>query len=432
MSLTANHGQRVRVMFADQLNIARGKYVPLSEAQKGHTRLCVGTYALTYSRQLVAAPGGHLLEGLPDMEVVFDPAHLRPCWDERSRIALGDLRFREQPFPLCGRSGLRRAVQDWRALGYEPMVGLEMEAYIFARDAEGGWVPYETPGAAVYCTGPFVDPAGLVDDIWDTAERCGLPVESINAEFDAPQFELTLQYRDALTAADDCFLFRQMAREILYRRGFLLSFLPKPIPDRSGSGLHINFSLRDRSGQNAFAVRGPNGELPALMQQCIAGLLEHHESMAALLAPIVNSYQRLRPASLSGYWANWGLDHRSVTVRVSAEGGAAARIEHRLGDCAASPYVAIATALQAARLGVSSQAPLPPAETLDALENVSTSRHTPSDLRAALDALEAAPALADAVGSLLVQNFIAIKRAELAELKERSGREIFDYYAHYI
>ena len=428
----ASATQRVRVLFADQLNLARGKYLPLSEARKGHTRLCVGTYAVTYKRQLVAAPGGHLLDGLPDMELIFDPDRLRPCWDGRSLVALATAHFQGEPFALCGRGALMRAIAAWRALGYEPMIGLEMEAYVFARNAAGEWVPYDTPGACVYGTGPFSDPAGIVDTIWDHAERCGLPVESINAEFDAPQFELTLQYRDALAAADDVFLFRQMAREVLYQRGFLLSFMPKPIPGLSGSGLHVNFSLRDERGNNAFAPRGANGELPALMQQCIGGCLDHHEAMAGLLAPIVNSYQRLKPASLSGYWANWGMDHRSVTVRVSAEQGSAARVEHRMGDCAASPYIAIATVLHAARLGVEQHAVLPPRETLDALENVSTSRHTPHDLASALDALEADVALRSAVGQQLIDNYLAIKRAEIGELDQKSEREIFDYYAPYI
>lgn len=432
MSAGNESTRRVRVLFADQLNIARGKYVPLSEAQKGHSRLCVGTYAVTYSRQLVPAPGGHLLDGLPDMEAVFDPSQFRASWDERSHIALADLHFRGEPFALCGRSALRRAVQSWRALGFEPMVGLELEAYIFARAADGRWVPYDTPGACVYGTGPFSDPAGLIDEIWDTAERCALPIESINAEFDAPQFELTLQFRDALTAADDIFLFRQMAREVLYRKGFLLSFLPRPIAGLAGSGMHVNFSLRDAQGRNVFAPRGTRGELPELMQRSIAGCLQHHEAMAGLLAPIVNSYQRLRPASLSGYWANWGFDHRCVTVRVSAEQGAGARIEHRMADCAASPYVAIATVLQAAKLGVDQRYPLPPPETQDALDNVSTDRHTPLDLASALDALERDKALTSAVGQALIDNYLAIKRAEIAELAGKDARGVFDYYAHYI
>ena len=223
MTTTKPDAKRCRILFADQLNLARGKYVPMSDAAKGHARLCVGTYAVTYDRTLVAAPSGGLLDGLPDMTAVFDPADLRPSWEAGTQIALADLTYKGAPFGLCGRSALKRAIAGWRARGLDPMVGIEMEAYIFQRDAAGEWVPYETPGAFVYGTGCFTDPAGLIDDIWAAAAACDITIESINAEYDAPQFELTMRFADALRAADDCFLFRQMAREILYRRGYLLS-----------------------------------------------------------------------------------------------------------------------------------------------------------------------------------------------------------------
>jgi glutamine synthetase len=423
--------ERIRILFADQLSIARGKYAPLSEARKRHARFSVGTYAVTYDRALVAAPGGGLLEGLPDMDAVFDPDALRPGWEPNTRIAISDLELNGEPFALCGRSALKRAIAQWRALGYEPMVGIELEAYVFERNAEGRWVPYDTPGAAVYGTGPFADPAGLMDLIWAQAHACGFSIESMNAEFDTPQFELTLKFSDALAAADDIFLFRLMAREVLFRRGYLLCFMPKPIPGRGGSGLHVNLSLRDRAGANAFARNGAL-DLPALARGCVAGLLEHHEGMAALLAPTVNSYERLKPASLSGYWANWGLDHRSVSVRVSAEDGPAARIEHRVADGAASPYIAVATVLQAARLGVIDAPPLPPAEIADGLETVVAKRHIPDTLEAALDALVADTRLGAALGQPLVDNYVAIKRAEAAALAGKSPAEVFDYYAPFI
>src|SRR5690606_668320 len=144
------------------------------------------------------APGGGLLEGLPDMELVFDPDNLRKGWEAGTSIALAEIRRGEEDFPLCGRSALKRAIAAWRAKGLDPMVGIEMEAYVFQRGSDGGWVPYDTPGAFVYGTGPFSDPAGLIDEIWAMAAECDLPIESINAEYDAPQFELTLHYADAL------------------------------------------------------------------------------------------------------------------------------------------------------------------------------------------------------------------------------------------
>lgn len=425
--------ERCRILFGDQLNLARGKYVPMSEASKGHARMCVGTYAVTYDKALVAAPGGGLLTGLPDMEVRFDPSDLRPSWEPNTQIALGDVYFQGAPFALCGRSALRKAIAAWRARGLDPMIGIEMEAYVFQRGPDGvGWVPYETPGAFVYGTGPFTDPAGLIDDIWQTAAACGIPIESINAEFDAPQFELTLRFADALKAADDAFLFRQMAREVLYKRGYLLSFLPKPFADKSGSGLHFNLSFTQADGTNAFADDVASGTLSETMKGCIAGLLTHHEALAAIMAPTTNSYARLQPASLSGYWANWGIDHRSVTVRVSAETGPAARIEHRMADCAASPYFAMAALLQAALLGVENGYPLAPEELNDGLETISTDRHTPHDLTAALDALEADTVLAGVVGQDLIANFIAIKREEVRILSEKPDDAHIGYYLHYI
>jgi len=424
--------ERCRILFADQLNLARGKYVPMSEAHKGHARMCVGTFAVTYDKQLVAAPGGGLLTGLPDMEVTFDPADLRPSWEANTQIALGSLRFKNEPFALCGRSALARAIEAWRAKGLDPMVGIEMEAYVFQRGANGEWVPYDTPGGFVYGTGPFADPAGLIEEVWTTAAACGIPIESINAEFDAPQFELTLRFADAMKAADDAFLFRQMAREVLYKRGYLLSFLPKPFADKSGSGLHFNLSFTTQDGSNVFANDVASGQLSPTMQGAIAGMLHHHEALSAIMAPLTQSYARLQPASLSGYWANWGIDHRSVTVRVSAETGSAARIEHRMADCAASPYFAMAAMLQAGLLGLENGYELPPEELNDGLETISTDRHTPHDLGAALDALEADTVLSAAIGQDLVDNFIAIKREEVRILDGKSAEEQTAYYLHYI
>ncbi|WP_126173811.1 glutamine synthetase family protein [Altericroceibacterium xinjiangense] len=424
--------ERCRILFADQLNLARGKYVPMSEAKKGHARMCVGTYAVTYDKQMVAAPGGGMLDGLPDMQIVFDPQDLRKAWEPGTVIALGDIYANEVSFPLCGRSALKRAIAAWRERGLDPMVGIELEAYIFQRGANGEWVPYDTPGAFVYGTGPFSDPAGLIDDIWSAAAACDLPIESINAEYDAPQFELTLHYADALKAADDAFLFRQMARELLYRKGYLLSFLPKPLAGKAGSGMHFNISFCDKDGTNVFARDVETGDYGRVMRGTIAGLLEHHRGLTAIMAPLTNSYARLQPASLSGYWASWGVDHRAVTVRISGEKGSAARIEHRLADCAASPYFALAALLQAALLGLDKEYELPPAETADGIETVSTNTHAPTDLAEALDALEQDTQLAEAIGSDLVANYVAIKRQEVENLTGRSTDEQIAYYLHYI
>lgn len=428
----ADDFHRVRVLFADQLNLARGKYVPQAFASHGSIRLCVGTYGVTLAKDLIPAPGAGVLEGLPDIECVFDPDNLRPGWEPNTRVAIPMLEFEGKPSELCGRTALKRAIHQWRELGFDPCIGFEGEAYIFQKDDAGNWVPYDTPGAFVYGTGPFIDPEGLIDDLWRMAHRCGLPIESINAEFDTPQFELTLQYADAMKACDDFFLFRTMARETLLKRGYLLSFMPKPIADLGGNGLHVNLSFKDDKGGNAMDGGTGRGKLSKLVSGCIAGLIHHHESLGGIVAPTVNSYARLKPASLCGYWANWGHDHRSVAVRVSGESGAAARIEHRVGDCAASPYVAATAVLQAARLGYTGDYELPREETADGLETVGTERHIAGSLGESMDLLEKDDALVDAIGRLLIENYVAIKRAEIEEVDGKSTKEMFDYYAPFL
>ena len=170
---------------------------------------------MTYAKDLVPAPGAGVLEGLPDVIAHFDLKDARQGWERNTAIAIADLVMDEKPAELCGRSSLKKAIAQWSDLGLKPMIGFETEAYIFQKDEKGDWVPYDTPGAFVYGTGPFTDPAGLIDDVWAVAEKCGLPVESFNAEFDSPQFELTLTFDEALKACDDIFLFKQMARDCL-------------------------------------------------------------------------------------------------------------------------------------------------------------------------------------------------------------------------
>lgn len=424
--------KRIRAIFCDQLNLARGKYLPEHFANKGAARLCKGVYSVTYSRELIDAPGGGLDEGLPDIELRFDPTDYRIGWDDNTDIAIADVYEHGEPYDLCGRGALKRAIDAWKKHGLAPMLGFEGEAFILEA-VDGKLVPYDTPGSFVYGTGPFNDPKDLTSDIWCQAARCGLPIESLHTEFDASQFEFTLEYDEALKACDDFFLFRTMSREVLYQKGYILSYMPKPLLDRGGSGAHINISFVDlHTGKNALAGGTGKGNLSRLTQGIVAGLLQHHQSLGGLLAPTVNSYERLKPASLCGYWANWSHDHRSVAVRISGEDGADARVEHRVGDCAASPYITAAAALQAALLGFEKGYELPSAESGDGLEKVNTDRHIAHSLPESLAALEQDTELTKKIGTRLIENFCAIKRAEIEELAGKSPEEVVEYYAHYI
>jgi glutamine synthetase len=402
---------RIRALFPDHLGLARGKYLPAHIAHKG-TRHCISLFALAFDRTMVPAPGAKLLEGLPDVDLHLDPAEIRPGWEVGTGVVVGDLTFRGEPLAIAPRNVLKKAIADWQALGYNAKVGIELEAMVLEPDGHGGWREWSTPTAYVYGTGLAVDPVGLFDEIMQVAAQCGLPLESLNSEYDTPAFELTLEYNDALKAVDEIFLFKLMAREIAARKGLLLTFIGKPFADRGGNGFHVNLSLEDKNGKNAFADQTAKDGLSDLAKSCIAGLIHHHEGMSAICAPTVNAYKRLRPAQLAGYWANWGYDHRGATVRIPAERGSATRIEHRMSDGAANPYLATAAVLQAARLGVVNKPELQAAEEQDCLEHQSTTRHVPNDLSQALDALMADSSLVAAIGEEAIAQFEAVKRAE--------------------
>ena len=431
--MTSVAQERLRVLFCDHLAIARGKYVTLHAGQGGGARFCRGTFGVTYEKELIPAPGAMVMEGLPDMEAVYSAEDIRPGWQPFTKVAVGDLKANDgSPLPMCGRSALKRAVADWKALGYDAMVGIELEAFAFQIEPDGSLKPYDTPAAHVYATGPFADPRGFTDALWEKATMAGFRIDSMNTEYDAPQFEFTLTYDRAVKAVDDIFLFRLLAREVAFQHGIVLTFMPKPILSVGGSGVHINFSLRDAQGRNAISGGHDPSQFNALTLGCTAGLMQHHQALAGLLAPSANSYQRLQPASLSGFWQNWAVDHRGVTVRLSAETGPGARIEHRMGDASANPYTHTAAVLQAARLGVTQGYALQAMETGDCLENKDATHSVADSLAGALDALEADTVLSQALGEGLVANHVGIKRHEIERTAGLQGDALRDHYIRFI
>ena len=427
---------RLRALFIDHLSIPRGKYMPASKIGDASTRFARATFGVHYDRDLLLdAPHAKVREGAPDMELRWRGEDVRKGWEPDTSVVLGDLYDADgSPLSLCPRGALKRAVAAWEKHGLKPMLGIELEAYALQGGEDGRLRPYDAPGGGVYGTGPFADPMRINDVIWNKALEMGFRLDLITAEFDSPQFEYTLTFDDALTAVDDIVLFRQMAREIALDHGIVLTFLPKPLSELGGSGMHINFSFQDAEGKNALAtgeVGGPD-HLNDLSRGCLAGLVHHHEGLAGLIAPTAGSYRRLQPSSLSGYWKNWGGDHRGVTTRVSGEGGAKARLEHRMADASANPYTAAAAVLQAARLGFEARMDLPPIETGDGFDTVDARTGTAPNLRKAIQDLQADTALVDAVGRELVENHAFMKEREFRKTRELEPDALLDFYVWFI
>jgi glutamine synthetase len=164
----------------------------------------------------------------------------------------------------------------------------------------------------------------------------------------------------------------------------------------------------------------------------VSGLVEHHRGLAALVAPTTLSYKRLQPATLSGYWRNWGGDHRNVTTRVSCEGGGKARLEHRMADASANPYIAVASVLQAALLGVENSYDLPALETGDGFELTDAEEGVAEGLAGALVDLSADVVLCAAVGRELVDNQLFMREAEVEKTASLDHAALRDFYIPFL
>jgi glutamine synthetase len=403
-------GKRLRLLFADILGLERGKYLFGEPAEQGAAAFCIGVYPLTTDKEILPIPGLQFDIGLPDVEAHLDRDTLRPGWEPDTVVGIADVTRLGKPSAVDPRQVLRAAVEPWRAMGLEPQVAFEPEFYLCDADDEGGWVPVPLPSHRVYGTGMAIDPTGTVHAMVEAAQICGFQLESWGSEFDTSAFEVNIRYRDVIPAADECFLFRLIAREVAARHGKLATFTGRPFNERGGSGLHLNVSFRREDGSNAFHDPADREGLSDLARRCIAGILEHHTGTAAVFAPSVNAFKRLQPDMLNGYWANWGHDDRTVTVRVPPARGEGTRLEQRTSDGAANPYLAAAALLHAARDGVERELAPPPPQPVG--EEPNTEVRIPANLRLALAAMEADTFLCDALGTELVTAFAALKQAE--------------------
>ena len=426
-------GKRLRLLYPDVHGMERGKYLFGDVAEAGHAAFCIGVYPLTHDREILPVPNTQFDVGLPDIEVHLDRDSLRTSWEPETLIGIGDATFRGAPVPIDPRHVLRRAVDAWRAMGLEPQISFELEFYLMEPDGGGGWRPVSLPGHRVYGTGMSIDPSGCVDDMVTTAIDCGFPVESWGSEYDEAAYEVNIRYNDAIPAADDAFVFRLLVRELAARHGKLATFMGRPLNDRGGSGMHVNFSFRREDGSNAFHDPNDPEGLSTLARQSAAGVLAHHTGMAAIMGNHVNAFKRLQPDMLNGYWAIWGHDDRSVTVRVPPARGEGTRLEQRTADAAANPYLVGAAVLNAARFGVEDAMELGPPQTVGGEPD--TDVCIPANLAEALDAMNADTRLVEALGPELVEAFTILKRGEweryAGAVEDTTTTEVSDWELRY-
>lgn len=377
---------------------------------------------------------GAALDGVPqrisddEVAAVPDPAScVQLPWKPELAWFASNLHLGGSPFEACSRNILRRQVDRAAALGYTFNLGIECEYFIFKDDESGSpesISPRDVLAKPCYDLIGLTDHFDLVSELVDTINKLGWDVYSFDHEDGNGQFEIDFQYADVLTMADRFVFFRYMANELAQRRGYYVTFMPKPFANRTGSGAHFNMSLARRSDRsNLFDDKRDQRRcgLSQLGYQFIAGILGHAGAVTACIAPTVNSYKRLiKQGSITGstwapVFACYGGNNRTNMLRIPSAGG---RVECRAADISTNPYLGAAMLLAAGLEGIEQK--LDPGEphmenlyecSNDELKQKKIST-LPRTLLEAVEALERDLLAEKVLGPLMFNTFCSFKRQE--------------------
>ena len=312
---------------------------------------------------------------------------------------------------------LQRQIEAARKLGYEMMAGVEAEFFLFHRSPDG------SPTRATHDAGGYFDltPVDLGEvarrDIVNALELMGFEVEAGHHEVAPGQHEIDFRYADALATADHLATFKFVVRNIAFQHGLHATFMPKPIYGQNGSGMHTHQSLF-RQGENAFYDATQPDGMSQVMRNYAAGLLRHARAMCAVTNPLVNSYKRLVPGYEAPVNVAWSHQNRSPMIRVPARREKGTRLELRMPDPSANPYLALAVQLGAGLEGVRrrAQPPEPIDKNIWTLSVRERRRHKiqelPRDLGEAITLLKRSAFVRDTLGEHVFQYFIAAKESE--------------------
>ncbi|QDV34666.1 type III glutamate--ammonia ligase [Tautonia plasticadhaerens] len=336
-----------------------------------------------------------------------------------------------EPHPYCPRVNLRRVLDRARGLGFSFNVGMEPEFFLVTRDADGsisGWDPDRVDDLQKPCYdyNGLSGALGFLRAMNDTLQALGWGVYQSDHEDANSQFEINFRYADALVTADRLTFFRMMAGQVARRFDAVATFMPKPFPDRTGSGAHVHFHLADaESGANLFVDEDDRRGLgiSALGYHFLGGVLRHAPALCAVASPTVNCYKRLQGGaatlgSRSGYtwtpaFVSYGDNNRTQMIRTPEPG----HFEDRTVSASCNPYLALAAYLSAGLDGVANA--IDPGEPnrgnlYEAGPEEMAARgiaRLPQSLDEALDAFEADPVVREALGPI-ADEFLRLKRDE--------------------
>ncbi|MFC3149761.1 glutamine synthetase family protein [Litoribrevibacter euphylliae] len=418
--------ETIELLIADLNGVIRGKRIERSLLSKVYEK---GFY-LPGSVMALDATGTTVEESGLGMDVgdcdrLCFPVPNTLCivpWHEtgdRAQVLCSMYETDGTPFFADPRQVLVNAVKRFEELGYTPGIALELEFYLIdpQTNEKGQVQPPLIPGTdrrmsskQVYSVDDLDDYDFFIRDVIATAQIQNIPADTVIAEYAPGQFEVNLNYgEDILAATDQAVLLKRVISCVAKKYGMQASFMAKPYIEESGNGLHIHLSLMDADGNNVFAAYDPTTN--TLLQNAVAGLLDMADSTQALLCPNVNSYRRLAPEAFAPTSKTWGLDNRTVAIRIPSGGKESTRIEHRISGADTNPYLAVTTVLAGTVEGIRKSMTPPEAVTGNAYDQ--SHAHIADNQRDALRAMAADPRVTDWFGEEFVDMYQTCKWSEV-------------------
>jgi glutamine synthetase len=339
------------------------------------------------------------------------------------------------PAPVCQRSFLRRMCDRVAERGLRIEASFENE-FSLARAVEGGYEPVDS--ALCFSTIGMTASQDVIDDLVSALEAQGIVLEQYYAELGQGQQEISIRHAPALRAVDEQIFVRETIRAVATAHGLVASLAPKPWPQNAGNGCHIHFSLWEGE-RNRFHDPAGEGNLSAEARAFIAGVLEHLPGLCGLTAPSFNSYHRILPHYWAGAFTCWGFDNREAPVRVpSVFAGmeeSSTNAELKAADASCNPYLAVGGLIAAGLDGIDRglEPPDPvqvdPGSLPEAEREARGIRPLPATQKEALDALAADEVLIGALGEVLANAHLAVRRSEWETYS--AADEAFEQQGHF-
>jgi len=433
----------IDLLIADMNGIVRGKRIDRSALIKAYERgiaLPASIFALNIQGTTVEETGLGLEIGDADRICLPIPGTLNvEPWQKRPTGQLLMTMYevdRKTPFFADPRYVLQRIVQRFSELGLKPVSAFELEFYLIDQEnITGRPQPPRSPmsgkrpnSVQVYSMDDLDEYAEFLQDVIEAAHEQGIPADAIVAESAPGQFEVNLHHvDDPVVACDYNVLLKRVIKSVAYDHEMDTTFMAKPYYDQAGNGMHVHISLEDENGKNIFAPN-PDGSLSQTLRWAVGGLLQTLPEYMAFLCPNVNSYRRFSPSFFVPCAATWGIDNRTVAVRVPGGEPEAMRIEHRLAGADANPYLLMAALLSAIHYGISNQVEPPEMTEGNAYEQHEAS--LPTKLRDALRALETSEVMKEYIGEEYLDVFVLCKESEQEEFERTISDLEYMWYLH--